>query len=155
MKKIIIFSAVVIVIFAALAVVTNMKQSQQVEGNPFGKDSLDPATISQLNDPNYQNIILPETLVGALNEGETKTIYYYSPTCPACTQVSPVIVPLANEVDVNMQLFNLLEFETGWSTFQVQVTPTIVHYTNGQEVSRIEGMATDEEYRQWFEATKE
>ncbi len=57
---------------------------QKAEGNPFGKEELHPATIDLLDDPNYQNIILPDELREALNNKETITVYFYSSTCEFC-----------------------------------------------------------------------
>ncbi|MBU8905010.1 thioredoxin family protein [Desertibacillus haloalkaliphilus] len=149
MKKIVIFLGVIIVLFAALAFVTNTKNEQRVEGNPFEKETLHSATINQLDDPIYENIILPDELIERLNAQESMTIYYYSPTCPACEQTSPIIVPMAEEMGLDMKLFNLLEFEGGWATFDITETPTVVRYENGQEVGRI-GYVDASEYEQWF-----
>lgn len=53
MKKILIFAGIVIVLFGGLAFVTNYQQTEKAEGNPYGKDKLNPATVDQLEDPNY------------------------------------------------------------------------------------------------------
>ncbi|GAE29821.1 thioredoxin family protein [Halalkalibacter hemicellulosilyticus] len=150
MKKVIIFFVIIIVLFGALAIVNHFSTSQKVEGNPFGKSSLNPATIEQLDDPNYQNIILPEELEASLDSEENMTIYFYQPTCPACVAVSPVIVPMADEMGIDMQLYNLVEFESGWSEYDISSTPTIVHFENGEEVGRV-GLLEDEQYEMWFE----
>ncbi|MGO4888534.1 thioredoxin family protein [Anaerobacillus sp. MEB173] len=157
MKKIIIFSLVIVVFFAALAVVTNNKNSQQVEGNPYGKEKLNPATVKQLDDPNYQNQILPEELRTSLDAGETVTVYFYSPTCQYCNQASPVIVPMAESLGIDMKLFNLLEFEEGWEDYPVRSTPTVIHFVDGEPVAGIEGFGGDlgeEEYKEWFSQLK-
>ena len=63
MKKVLIFLGIMIVLFIALALLTNMENSKKVsENNPYGKDRLQPETIDLLDDENYQNIILPEKL---------------------------------------------------------------------------------------------
>ncbi|WP_216828420.1 thioredoxin family protein [Alkalihalobacterium elongatum] len=154
MKKIIIFLVVVIGIFAALAVVNNISTSQKVEGNPYGKSNLNQATINQLDDPNYQNIILPEELKASLENGESMTVYFYQPTCPACVEASPIVVPMTEDLGIDLELYNLLEFNEGWNEHNIQSTPTIVHYENGQELGRMEGLYLEEEYRYWFEQVK-
>ncbi|MFV8828804.1 thioredoxin family protein [Alkalihalobacterium sp. APHAB7] len=154
MKKIIIFIVVVVAIFAALAVVNNASTSKKVEGNPYGKSNLNQATINQLDDPNYQNIILPDELKASLEAGESMTVYFYQPTCPACVEVSPIIVPMTADMGIDLKLYNLLEFNEGWSEHNIQSTPTIVHYENGQELGRVEGLYSEEEYRSWFEQVK-
>ncbi|MDE5412490.1 thioredoxin family protein [Alkalihalobacterium chitinilyticum] len=154
MKKIIIFLVVVVGIFAALAVVNNASTSKKVEGNPYGKSNLNQLTINQLDDPNYQNIILPDELTSSLEDGESMTVYFYQPTCPACVEASPIIVPMTADMGIDLKLYNLLEFNEGWSGHNIQSTPTIVHYENGQELGRVEGLYSEEEYRSWFEQVK-
>ncbi|MCM3760641.1 thioredoxin family protein [Alkalihalobacillus oceani] len=150
MKKLLIYGGIVVVLFAALAIVTSMKSQQASEGNPFGKDRLDPGTIKQLDDPLYQNIILPDELEASLANGEDKTIYFYSPNCQACQQASPVLVPAAEEAGVNLELLNVLEFDEAWADFGINVTPTVIHFENGEEESRLESLQTQEEYEQWL-----
>ncbi|MFD1738982.1 thioredoxin family protein [Bacillus salitolerans] len=151
MKKVIIFLVIIIGLFAALAFLTSYQNQQAAKGNPFGKAELNPATIKQLDDPNYQNIILPSELEDIIDSKGDATIYFYSPTCPHCVQTSPVIVPMADELGVDLQLFNLLEFEDGWRAYNIHSTPTVIRYEDGKEVARVEGQVADDEFRTWFE----
>ncbi|MEL3971843.1 thioredoxin family protein [Rossellomorea oryzaecorticis] len=151
MKKIIIFLAVVVGLFAAIAIVTNMQNSQKAEGNKFKKDKLHPATVELMDDPNYQNVILPEELDKKLENKEDVTVYFYSSTCPHCKETTPVLAPLAEEMGVDMVQYNVLEFEQGWTDYQIEATPTLVHFKNGEEVDRIVGSQPEEEFRSFFE----
>ncbi|MFC0272177.1 thioredoxin family protein [Metabacillus herbersteinensis] len=139
MKKLLIFGAIIVVLFGGLAFVTTYQQKEQAEGNPYGKDDLKPATIDQLDDPNYQNLILPEDLEKKGEDKEDFTVYFYSPTCEYCKQTTPVLMPVADEAGVDINQFNLLEFEDGWNTYRIQSTPTLIHFKDGQEVERVEG----------------
>lgn len=151
MKKVVIFLVIIFALFGAIAFMTKMQQQQQLtEGNPYGKDDLDPATIEQLDDPNYQNIILPEELEAKLNNGEDITVYFYSPICPHCKETTPILMPLMDELGVDLVQYNLLEFEQGWNKYNIEYTPTIVHYENGQEVARTVGSNTEEYFENWF-----
>lgn len=151
MKKVLIFLAIIIVIFAGLAVLTNMQNEEKVaEDNKYQKDSLHPETIALLDDPNYQNIILPESLEEKLNNKEDATIYFFSPTCSHCQRTTPVVAPLAEEMGVDLMLFNLLEFDNGWNQYNISETPTIVQYKNGEEVERIVGYKEKEVFEEWF-----
>ncbi|WP_062048340.1 co-chaperone YbbN [Bacillus sp. JCM 19034] len=150
MKKVVIFLLIVIAIFGALAIVNHISTSQKVEGNPYGKTNLNPATIDQLDNPTYQNIILPDDLEIAINNGESMTVYFFQPTCPACVATSPIIVPMAEELGIDLKLYNLLEFEDGWIDYDIAATPTVVHFENGEEVSRI-GYVEEDLYQEWFE----
>lgn len=158
MKKIIIFIGVIVVLFGALALVNNITNSKKAEGNPFNKSTLHPETIKQLDDPNYQNIILPNELEERLANGEDVTVYFYSPTCPACKQASPLINSAAGEVGAEVVLYNLLEFEEGWSVYGISVTPTLIRFEAGSEVNRVEGLPQvegleemEDAYKQWIQ----
>lgn len=153
MKKIIIFLGVVIVLFGTITYLTNAKNEEKVEesDNPYKKETLNPATIDQLDDPVYQNLILPEELEDKLDKGEDATVYFYSPTCSHCQRTTPELVPLTDELDINLVKYNLLEFEQGWDEYQLESTPTIVQFKDGKEVSRIVGYNEPEVFKQWFE----
>ena len=150
MKKLVIFGLTIVVIFTSLAFITNSQNKQLAEGNPFGKTNLHPETIKQLDDPNYENIILPQELDEKFEAGESFTIYYYSPTCPACEAASPVLVPKAEEMGVEVKLFNLEEFKEGWNDYGIENTPTLIHYENGEEVARIVGLHEEENYEIFY-----
>lgn len=151
MKKIIIFGGIVVILFAAIAFLTSYQNQQQSEGNPFEKDRLHSETIDQLDDPNYQNIILPEELDEKMEAGESATIYFYSGQCESCVQASPVLVPKAEELGVDLELYNILEFEQGWGDYDIEGTPSVVHYENGEEIGRIVGLHDEETYEQFFQ----
>ncbi|MBF0709500.1 thioredoxin family protein [Alkalihalobacillus hwajinpoensis] len=151
MKKAIIFLGIVIVIFGALAFVTNYSNSEKTEGNPYGKSSLNPATIEQLDDPLYQNQILPDELDEALSNEEDAYVYFYSPTCIHCKNTSPVLVPLAEDMGIDLKKYNVLEFEQGWNDYRIESTPTLVRFKDGKEVDRIVGTQTEDTFKQWIE----
>ncbi|GLB58719.1 thioredoxin family protein [Cytobacillus sp. NCCP-133] len=152
MKKIIIFLAVIIVLFAAVGILTKMQNEEKVSGNnPYDKDTLHPETVKQLNDPNYQNLILPGELEDKLDRNEDVTVYFYSPTCPHCQRTTPELAPLAKEMNIDLVQFNLLEFEDGWDDYRINETPTIVQYKDGKEVNRITGYQEKAIFKQWFD----
>ncbi|MGG1687950.1 thioredoxin family protein [Pseudalkalibacillus sp. NRS-1564] len=151
MKKAIIFLGIVIVIFGALAFVTNYSNSEKTEGNPYGKSSLNPATIEQLDDPLYQNQILPDELEEALSNEEEAFVYFYSPTCIHCKNTSPVLVPLAEDMGIDLKKYNVLEFEQGWNDYRIESTPTLVRFKDGKEVDRIVGTQSEDTFKQWIE----
>ncbi|WAA08756.1 thioredoxin family protein [Fervidibacillus albus] len=151
MKKILIFLSIMIVGFAALAILNDYDTEQALEDNPYQKEDLNAATIEQLDDPNYKNIILPEQLKTQLENGESVTVYFYSPTCSWCEKMTPIAVSLAKELQIDLKLYNVLEFEEGWDDYDIEATPTIVHFENGKEVARTVGYDEEENLREWFE----
>lgn len=149
-NKMIIVIGAVVVLFGALYFVVDYKDHKVLDSsdNPYGKKKLKRATIKQLNDPLYQNIILAEDLQKDLEEKEDVTVYFYSPTCSHCQETTPVLVPMTEELGVDMKKVNLLEEDrgTGKSMFDVTGTPTLVHYENGEEVARISGSQPKKEF---------
>ncbi|KIY21853.1 MULTISPECIES: thioredoxin family protein [Mesobacillus] len=150
MKKVIIFLVIIIGLFAALFFVTKAQNEEKAGNNPYGKDTLHPETVKQLDDPNYQNIILPDELANKLDAGEDVTVYFFSPTCSHCVRTTPVVAPLAKDMNVELVQYNLLEFEQGWDKYGIQSTPTIVQYKNGEEVARIVGYQEAATFQDWF-----
>ncbi|MBU6081710.1 thioredoxin family protein [Allobacillus halotolerans] len=151
MKKILIFGGLVIVLFIGIVLLTNMATSEKVEGNPYGKDSLHPETVKLLDNEHYQNVITPDELEEDLSSGETMTVYFFSPTCEHCREATPRLSPLAKEKGVDLKKFNLLEFEDGWSEYNIEATPTLIYYENGEEVHRIMGAAPTDKYEEFLE----
>ena len=151
-KKMLVIVGVIVVIFVALFFVIDYKNNQALENNenPYGTKDLNQATIDQLNDPLYQNILLPDDLNEKINNGEEVTVYFYSPTCVYCQNTTPYLAPLAEDMDVDMKKFNLLEFGQEGVAYGIESTPTLVHFENGEEVSRLVGQYPEEEYEAFF-----
>lgn len=150
-NKMLIILAVVIILFGGLIVVNNMKNKKAVsENNPYGKETLHQETIDQLDDPLYDNIIVPDDLDAKLDNGEDVTVYYYSPTCVYCQRTTPIVVPITEELGVDMKKMNLLEYDL-MDYYEVEGTPTVIHYKDGEEVARLGGQKEEEEYYEFFE----
>ncbi|MEC0267445.1 thioredoxin family protein [Paenibacillus anseongense] len=144
MKKLLIYLGIVVILFGGLYFVNQQstKSSDQANaGNPYGvaASKLNPETVKQLNDPNYQNLILPKDLDQRLKNKETFFQYYYASTCPHCKITTPVLVPIEKELGIDVKQFNLEEFKDGWEKYKVESTPTLIYYKDGKEVDRIVG----------------
>lgn len=152
MNKIVIFFGIIIILFAAaLAIIPNDQKEEQSELNPYGKDNLKPSTVDQLDDPNYQNLILPHELEKKLKNKEDVTVYFYSPECSHCNKTTPVVAPLAEQMGIDLVQYNVLEFKQGWDDYLLESTPTIVHYKKGKEQARIVGYNEEAAFKNWFE----
>lgn len=152
-KKITIIIAVIVVLFGALYFALDYRNQQALDGedNPYGTNDLDQATIDQLGDPLYGNQVLPDELITQVDSGEPTTVYFYSPTCVYCQQTTPYLVPLTEDMGVDMKKLNLLEFGQEATPFGIQSTPTVIHYDDGQEVARLEGQYPEEQYEAFFD----
>ncbi|MBN8233655.1 thioredoxin family protein [Halobacillus kuroshimensis] len=149
-KGMIIFAGVLAVLVVVLIFVVNYQNNQKTADNPYGKEELDQATINQLDDPNYQNQILPDELEEEIESGDPVTVYFYSPTCSFCQRTTPVLVPIVEDLDIDMKKMNLLEFSVG-EEYQIQSTPTLVHYENGEEQARLVGEQPETVFEEFFQ----
>src|SRR5690625_3694410 len=147
-NKMIIIIGAILVLFGLLFFVTNYKNDQALESvdNPYDKDTLKQETIDLIDDPLYQNIIVPDALDEKLAAGEDMTVYYFSPTCSYCQQTTPVVVPVTEELGIDMVKLNLLEYDK-MDYYGIEGTPTIIHYENGEEVDRIVGYHEEEVFK--------
>ena len=150
MKKLAIVGAVIVLLFAGIIVLTNMKNSEKLEDNPYGTDNLKQSTIDLLDDKNYQNIILPDALAKKIESGDGVVGYFFSPECSHCKNFTPKLMPIADELDVQVDQLNILEYTNEWDTYNITATPTLIYFENGEEVARLEGDAPNETTRQFF-----
>ncbi|KIL46825.1 thioredoxin family protein [Jeotgalibacillus campisalis] len=150
MKKVLIFGAIIVVIFASIAIITNMQNASKTEDNPYGKEDLEQSTIDLLDDPNYANQILPNELDERISSGEPTTVYFFSPECQYCLETTPKLAPLAEDMDVDMVQMNLIEFKDQWNKYSIQSTPTLIHFEDGEAVDGIVGAASESEYEEFF-----
>lgn len=150
MKKMLIIGAAVVLIFGLIIFLTNQSNNSKLANNPYDTDDLNQATIDQLDDENYQNIVLPDELEEKIASGEPTTVYFFSPTCPHCQATTPVLMPVAEDMGVDVLQYNLLEYEQGWQDYFIEATPTLIHYENGEEVARWVGSQPKENIEEFF-----
>ncbi|MGE7667785.1 thioredoxin family protein [Ureibacillus composti] len=150
MKKLGIIGGVVVVLFIVIILLTNLSNKDKLENNPYGTNNLYQSTIDLLDDENYQNIILPDALEEKIASGEPVTAYLFSPECPHCKNMTPKLMPIADEMGVEIDQLNILEYKAGWDDYNVEATPTLIHFKDGKEVNRLVGDAPEETIRQFF-----
>ncbi|PGM88495.1 thioredoxin family protein [Bacillus cereus] len=141
MKKMLIFIIAIVSIFALVILLTN-------------KETQNEKTTSTEQVNYYKNQITPEQLQEDLSNHKEKIVYFYKTTCPHCLKVSPIVVPMAENMEINMQVLNLEEYKQGWDMFQIKGTPTIISYKDGKEVNRILGEQSLQTFQTWFKNNK-
>ncbi|MEF7659334.1 MULTISPECIES: thioredoxin family protein [Bacillus] len=138
MKKMLIFGGIIIVLFAAIFAVTQMeKKSASTDEKGY-----------------YSNKISLEDLNKNIEDKKEQTIYFYQTSCVHCQKVSPIVVPLAKDLNVDMKVIDIENLNEPWDKYNIQGTPTIIHFKDGKEVSRISGEQSQEKFKEWFEQTK-
>ncbi len=139
MKKLIIYLSIIVALFAGLYALNYYENGSS--DNPYGlrESELTSSTRKQLNDPNYQNIMMPEQLKSMLANKESGFVYFFSPDCAHCVATTPLLNPIAEQLNVDLPKFNLLQFNEGWSAYNIEFTPTLVYYQDGIEAERMVG----------------
>lgn len=135
-KKLSIFFGILAVLIVALVVINNSKPDT-VYGKP--SDDLFQETRAILNDPNYNNIIIPDKLDDKIANKESFFVYYFASDCPHCKVTTPQLKPVADELGINLHQFNLLEFRPYFNKMGIEATPTLVYYKDGVESDRMKG----------------
>ncbi|GAB6613051.1 MULTISPECIES: thioredoxin family protein [Bacillus] len=143
MKKLLLFSVVIISAFFVISVIQKGNMSKKIQE-------------SKLQDGNYyKNSISIEKLKADLINNKNHVIYFYKEGCQYCEQVSPIIVPMTKDKNISMKVVNLGEYPIGeWDNFEIEAVPTIVEYRNGKESNRIEGAHDELSYKDWFNKVK-
>src|SRR5699024_4267082 len=115
-----------------------------------GKDKLHQETIDIIDDPLYQNIIVPEDLEDEIESGNPVTVYFFSPDCVHCQRTTPVLMPMAEDNDVDIVQMNLMEFDER-QHYDIEGTPTVIHFDDGEEVARVVGEQSEEDFQNFFD----
>lgn len=135
MKKMFLFGGIVVVLFIAIFAVSNMGQKQE--------NKID----------YYTNKISLEDLQKNVKEKKDQTIYFYQTDCVHCKKISPIVIPMAKDMNIDMKVIDLEnQPDAVWDEFKITGTPTIVHFKEGKEVSRIEGEQPKDKFKEWFTA---
>lgn len=139
MRKLIIYLSIIVALFVGLYALNYFANGSS--DNPYGmrESELTSSTRKQLTDSNYKNIILPDEMKSMIDNKESGFVYFFSPECPHCVATTPLLNPIAEQYNVDLPKFNLLQFPEGWSTYNIEFTPTLVYYQDGVEVERIVG----------------
>lgn len=102
-----------------------------------------------------ENQISVEKLQNDLLKKEDYFVYFYQTDCLACKETSPIVVPMAKEMNIDLKKLNLQEDAAGWKEFEIKGTPTIVYFKNGKEENRIFAKQSEKAFKQWFEKNNE
>ncbi|MEB2279333.1 thioredoxin family protein [Lysinibacillus xylanilyticus] len=152
MKKLLIIGSVIVLLFAVIIVLTNVSNKSKVTSanNPYGDKKLKQETIDQLDDKNYQNIMLPDELEKKIKAGEDVNAYFFSPVCVHCKAFTPELMPIAKELGVEIAQLNVYEYDELWSKYNFDRTPTFIRFEGGKEVNRFVGALSEEDLRTFF-----
>ncbi|WP_157721932.1 thioredoxin family protein [Tumebacillus avium] len=97
----------------------------------------------------YQNEISTGEMEKKIANKEDFFAYFYQPNCEHCKVVSPMLMPLADELNEPLFPVNIYNKSDVWTEYTVAGTPTLIHFQDGKEAGRIVGeqpKATFEEF---------
>ncbi|MEK7018087.1 thioredoxin family protein [Bacillus sp. FSL R9-9410] len=138
MKKMLIFGGIIIVLFAAIFAVTQMEKKN----------------VSTTEKDYYTNKISLSDLQKNLKEKKEETVYFYQTSCVHCQKLSPILVPMAKDLNFDMKVMDIEKLDAPWDEYKIKGTPTIIHFKDGKEVSRISGEQPEDKLKEWLEQTK-
>ncbi|UOB98936.1 thioredoxin (plasmid) [Bacillus wiedmannii] len=131
MKKILVFSGIIILCLTAIFFLTNKEKPNEVTKTN---------ETNETNETNYYtNSISIGDLQRNIKDKKDQTIYFYQTNCKHCKKASPIIVPLAEKMNIDMKVIDLQKYPSLWDEFKIEGTPTVVHFKNGEEISRVSG----------------
>ena len=144
-----IFGGIIIALFAAIFAVTQMEEKTL---------QLAKRLIILLK---VRQTILTTTQIKSLfrsskelKREKEETVYFYQTSCVHCQKLSPVLVPMAKDLNVDMKVMDIEKLDAPWDEYKIQGTPTIIHFKDGKEVSRISGEQPKDKLKEWLEQTK-
>ncbi|KXY40030.1 thioredoxin [Bacillus cereus] len=142
MKKMILFGSITTILFITIFLFTQITDKNKSEKNKTSNY--------------YENAISLKELETNIEKKQNQTIYFYQTGCIHCKKISPIIVPMAKDMNINMKVINIKnEPKNNWDKYEITGTPTIIHFKNGKEVDRIYGAKTKEDFQKWFNKNKE
>ncbi|MDV6378373.1 thioredoxin family protein [Sporosarcina sp. GW1-11] len=152
MKKLLTIGGIIVVIFILIVVLNNKSNETKLADNPYGTENLKQSTIDLLGNENYKNIATPEEIFKKIESGDPTTVYYFSPECQYCMEMTPRLMPIAEQRDVHIYQYNMLEFQSKLKDeYDVTGWPALVHYKDGKEQGRIVGAHPNDQIEAFFD----
>lgn len=152
--KLAIIGGAIVVLFAAIIVITNMSNADRMKSNPYDKEDLQQSTIDLIGNKNYSNIITSKDLEKKVASNDKVFAYFFSPECVHCQNYTPTMMSIAKDQGVQVNQLNLLEYNEDFNTYNIEGTPTLVVFENGKEIDRMVGDVGKEATEEFFTTYK-
>lgn len=131
-NKTLLIIGIVVVIFAGLYIASEAQEEDD-------------------DDELYGNQINPDDLREKIDDGDAVTVYFYSPECSHCKRTTPVLVPLTEDKGIDMKKLNIQKYDDQWDEYGIEGTPTVAYFEDGEEVARIEGEQSKDDFSAFFD----
>ncbi|NRR19131.1 thioredoxin family protein [Bacillus pacificus] len=110
-------------------------------------------TSKDLDKPEYTNIDMKE-YKGKINSKDNFYIYVYKTSCTACQSTKPFLNEVIKEDKTKVFAINMESEENMDIEFlkknNIQKTPTLLKYKNGEEMNRVEGIQSKSELKSFL-----
>lgn len=98
----------------------------------------------------YKNQISLTQLEEKIANKEDVYAYFYQPDCEYCKIVSPMLFPMADEMNKMIYPVNVKGKDDAWMDYKLEGTPTLIHFQEGKEVGKIVGSHPQEAFREFL-----
>ncbi|WP_411842245.1 thioredoxin family protein [Salinicoccus sp. HZC-1] len=153
--------ALVIIVFIGIFIFMNNSSNDPENLSDSGyypytdknPDELSGATIDKLDNEDYHHNKTLDEVNEIVSAGEGEFVYFWSPTCSHCEAATPFLMDAFNSTGEEVTQLNILEYEPAWQEYQIEATPTLVYFENGEEVDRFAGNpGNSEDYESFINA---
>ncbi|MFD2171613.1 thioredoxin family protein [Tumebacillus lipolyticus] len=87
----------------------------------------------------YQDEISVSEMESKVSSQDDFFAYFYQPSCEHCKVVSPMLIPMAKQMNEALFPVNIYGKNSTWEKYQVEGTPALIHFKEGKEVGRLVG----------------
>lgn len=158
--------AVVLVAFVGIFIYMNNASNDPEQLSESGyypytdleTDELSGPTIDKLDDEDYHhNQTLDEVnSIVEESDGDGEFVYFWSPTCQHCENATPYLMDAFENTDQEVTQLNVDEYDQAWQQYQIEATPTLVYFENGEEADRFAGdPGNSEDYEEFINTMTE
>src|SRR5699024_11130219 len=122
-------------LFTALYLVNDYKINKNADG-----------ASNHDNGDLYNNQVKPDNLCADVECDEAVTVYFYRLHCEHSQRITPPLVQLTTDKQKDKKKMNLKEHKQQWDEYGIEGTPTLIHYDDGEEVARMSGEQSKEDF---------
>ncbi|CAM4386969.1 thioredoxin family protein [Bacillus manliponensis] len=94
-----------------------------------------------------------QAMKNVINSNEDTFVYFYQPTCSFCIEAALILDEILKEKDITLYRIDISKESNlkAWDQYEINGTPSIIKFRDGNEVNRIEGLTDKEAYIMFFE----
>ncbi|MDQ0255452.1 thioredoxin-like negative regulator of GroEL [Evansella vedderi] len=110
-------------------------------------------TNDQNDNPLFKNEISAQQLSEKVEEKAEFFVFFYEPACEECEEVAEIIIPLAEELDVDLYALNVFVPSSSantWGNYGRPTIPSVALFKDDMWHSNLNGPQKDNIYEEFF-----